>query len=107
MHNANRLKLQAFVQEVVSNRASLLCMDADPGYAQLKRRFPHQSVGHTIGQHFVGAVHTNTIEGFWYILKRGVVGTYHDVSKKYLRLQVSECYNRLNADIFDEAIKRC
>jgi hypothetical protein len=40
----------------------------------LKHRFPHQSVDHTIGQHVVGAVHTNTIEGFWSILKRGVVG---------------------------------
>ena len=46
---------------------AFLCTDAYPGYVRLKHRFPHQSVDHTIGQHVVGAVHTNTIEGFWSI----------------------------------------
>ena len=59
----------------------------------------------------VGAVHTNTIEGFWSILKRGVVGTFHKVSKKYLPLYVAEFefqYNhRLNQDIFGAAIAGC
>jgi hypothetical protein len=77
----------------------------------LKHRFPHQSVDHTIGQHVVGAVHTNTIEGFWSILKRGVVGTYHKVSKKYLHLYVAEFQfrynNRQNPDIFGTHINGC
>jgi hypothetical protein len=34
--------------------------------------------------------HTNTIESFWSILKRGVVGTFHKVSRKYLPLYVAE-----------------
>jgi hypothetical protein len=59
----------------------------------------------------VGAIHTNTIEGFWSIVKRGIVGTFHKVSKKYLHLYVNEFefrYNhRLNADIFGAAIKAC
>ena len=57
----------------------------------------------------MGAVHTNTIEGFWSILKRGVVGTYHKVSRKYLPLYVAEFAfrynNRKNADIFGAAFK--
>jgi hypothetical protein len=64
--------------------------------AHLMHRFPHQSVDHTIGQHVVGAVHTNTIEGFWSILKRGVVGTFHKVSKKYLHRYVAEFQFRYN-----------
>ncbi len=55
-------------------------------------------------QHVAGAVHTNTIEGFWSIFKRGVVGTFHKVSRKYMTLYVAEFQfrynNRLNADIF-------
>jgi transposase-like protein len=111
VENTNRETLEAFVRETVSNRVSLLCTDAYPGYVRLKHRFPHQSVDHTIGQHVVGAVHTNTIEGFWSILKRGVVGTYHKVSKKYLHLYVAEFQfrynNRDNADIFGTAIQGC
>lgn len=56
-------------------------------------------------------MHTNTIEGFWSILKRGVVGTYHKVSRKYLPLYVAEFefgYNHWpNPDIFGTAIARC
>ena len=63
------------------------------------------------GEYVVGAVHTNTIEGFWSIFKRGVVGTFHKVSHKYLPLYVAEFQfrynNRENDDIFGEAIRGC
>ena len=111
VENTGRLTLEAFVREAVSHKVSLLCTDAYPGYKRLKHRFPHQAVDHTIGQHVVGAVHTNTIEGFWSLIKRGVVGTYHQVSRKYLPLYVAEFEfrynNRGNADIFGAAIARC
>ena len=64
-----------------------------------------------IGSGKIGAVHTNTIEGFWSILKRGVVGTFHKVSKKYMPLYVAEFQfrynNRHNPDIFGAAIAGC
>lgn len=51
------------------------------------------------------------IEGFWSIFKRGVVGTFHRVSRKYLPLYVAEFQfrynNRLNDNIFAETIKGC
>lgn len=60
------------------------------------------------GLHVVGAVHANTIEGFWSIFKRGVVGTFHKVSRKYLPLSVAEFqfrYNsRMNTGIFGAAV---
>ena len=43
-------------------------------------------VHHGEGEYVCGAIHTNTIEGFWSIVKRGIVGTFHKVSKKYLHL---------------------
>ena len=103
--------LEQFVRESVSEKVSLLCTDQWGGYRKLKRDFPHSFVDHSRGQYFVGAVHTNTIEGFWSILKRGVVGTFHKVSAKYLPLYVAEFEfrynNRENDDIFGAAISRC
>ena len=59
----------------------------------------------------VGAVHTNTIEGFWSLIKRGIMGSFHKVSRKYLPLYVAEFQfrynNRHNPDIFGEAIAGC
>ena len=103
--------LTSFVNEAVSHQVSLLVTDQWMGYRQLHRQYPHKVINHAKGQYVVGAVHTNTIEGFWSIVKRGIVGTFHKVSKKYLHLYVNEFefrYNqRLNADIFGAAIKAC
>ena len=75
-----------------------------PGYGHIVEKFPHATVDHQRHQYVVGAVHTNTIEGFWSILKRGVVGTFHKVSAKYMPLYVAEFEfrynNRVNADMF-------
>ena len=74
-------------------------------------RYRHGVVDHKAGQHVVGAIHTNTIEGFWSLIKRGIVGSYHKVSKKYLPLYVAEFQfrynNRQNPDIFGAAVARC
>jgi transposase-like protein len=68
-------------------------------------------VDHSISQYVFGAVHTQTIEGFWSLVKRHMVGTFHKVSKKYLPLYVAEFQfrynNRGNDNIFAEAIKTC
>jgi hypothetical protein len=68
-------------------------------------------IDHHKSQYVVGAVHTNTIEGFWSIFKRGIVGTFHNVSKRYLHLYVAEFQfrynNRFNDDIFGAAIEGC
>ncbi len=104
--------LTGFIQESVSHKVSLLCTDQWTGYRRLKSlEYPHKVIHHTAGEYVVGAVHTNTIEGFWSIFKRGVVGTFHKVSRKYLPLYVAEFQfrynNRLNENIFAEAIKGC
>jgi IS1 family transposase len=100
-----------FVNEVCSNKVSLLATDAWPGYQDLPAQIPHGSVDHSRHQYVIGAVHTNTIEGFWSIFKRGVVGTFHKMSAKYMPLYVAEFQfrynNRENADIFGTAINGC
>ncbi|MGD0762937.1 MAG: transposase, partial [Roseiarcus sp.] len=52
---------------------------------------PLRTVNHRAGQYVVGAIHTNTIEGFWSLIKRDMVGTFHKVSKKYRSCPVGWC----------------
>ncbi len=103
--------LRSFVRGAVSEKVSLLVTDEWVGYRGLDVNYPHHVIRHTAGQYVVGAIHTNTIEGFWSIFKRGVVGTFHKVSAKYLPLYVAEFQfrynNRDNSDIFGEAIREC
>jgi transposase-like protein len=106
----NMLTLETFVNETCSTDVSLLATDEHSGYMDLKRiGFKHGTVNHSKKNYVVGAIHTNTIEGFWSLVKRGVIGTYHKVSKKYLPLYIAEFQfrynNRLNPDIFGEAMK--
>jgi transposase-like protein len=90
---------------------SLVATDEHAGYRPLDSAYPHQVVRHSGGEYVHGNVHTNNIESFWALLKRGIIGTYHNVSKKYLPLYLNEFQfrqnNRNNEDIFGEAIAGC
>jgi IS1 family transposase len=101
---------ERFVREVVSNKVSLLATDESRVYNGL-HDYPHERVWHAAHRYVVGAVHTNTIEGFWSIFKRSIVGSYHKVNRKYLPLYIAECQfkynNRFNDDIFGTAIAGC
>jgi transposase-like protein len=111
VENVQAATLEGFVREAVSNKVSQLCSDQWVGYKHLRKEYPHQTIDHAAGEYVVGAVHTQTIDGFWSLIKRGVVGTYHKVSKKSLPLYVAEFEfrynNRHNPDIFGEAIAGC
>ncbi|HUK59709.1 MAG TPA: IS1595 family transposase, partial [Stellaceae bacterium] len=52
--------------------------------------FPGGSVNHKDGEYVRGDVHSNTVEGFFAILKRGIIGTYHHVSEEHLHRYLSE-----------------
>src|SRR3984893_2260676 len=75
--------LKTFVRGAVSEKVSLLVTDEWVGYRGLDKEYPHAVIRHSAHQYVVGVIHTNTIEGFWSIFKRGVVGTFHKVSAKY------------------------
>ncbi|MDQ2861717.1 MAG: IS1595 family transposase [Pseudomonadota bacterium] len=111
IENTLAVTLQAFIRESVSEKVSLLCTDQWAAYRGPGLDFPHSTVDHSKGQYVVGAIHTQTIEGFWSILKRGMIGTFHKVSAKYLPLYVAEFQfrynNRENDDIFGAAISAC
>ena len=111
VENVRADTLCEFVREAVSHKVSLLCTDQWLGYKRLDKEYPHAVIDHAKGQYVIGAVHTQTIEGFWSIFKRGVMGTFHKMSAKYMPLYVAEFQfrynNRENADIFGTAIGGC
>jgi IS1 family transposase/transposase-like protein len=72
IENVQASTLTEFIREAVSTKVSLLCTDQWVGYKHLNKDFPHATIDHARGQYVVGAVHTNTIEGFWSLIKRGV-----------------------------------
>jgi hypothetical protein len=56
----------------------------------------HESVNHSIGEYVRGDAHTNTIEGYFSILKRGIHGVYHHVSQQHLKRYLAEFDFRYN-----------
>ena len=70
------------------------------------KSFVTESVNHQTGEYVRGDVHTNTIEGFFSILKRGIIGTYHHVSQQHLKRYLAEFdfryNNRMALDVDDE-----
>ncbi len=75
--------------------ASTLYTDEHSGYEGLDG-YEHKSVNHHSGEYVKDDVYTNTIEGFWSLVKRGVDGVYHSVSPKYLQSYVDEYSFRYN-----------
>lgn len=73
--------------------------------------YEHRRINHSSGVYVVGDVYTNTIEGFWSLVKRGIGGVYHQVSQKYLQSYLNEYsfrYNRRDQGnlIFNAFLKR-
>jgi transposase-like protein len=56
----------------------------------------HGMVNHSVGEYVRGDIHTNTIEGYFSILKRGIIGTYHSVSQQHLKRYLAEFDYRYN-----------
>ncbi|MBV9572178.1 MAG: IS1595 family transposase [Alphaproteobacteria bacterium] len=111
IENTKTETFERFVRAMVSDKCSLLSTDEHSGYRRLSPDYPHHAVRHEAKNYVVGAIHTNSIEGFWSLVKRGIMGTFHKVSRKYLPLYIAEFEwrynNRNNPDIFAEAIRGC
>lgn len=88
--------LRPFVIENVAFGATLKT-DEYGGYNGLNQVYKHQRVAHMEGVYVDGDTHTNGMEGFWAILKRGIYGIYHHVSDEHLQAYVNEFVFRYNS----------
>src|SRR5215213_9225627 len=76
---------------------SMVYTDENTVYDTLgKEGYRHDRVNHSQEVYVSGDVHTNTIEGFWSLVKRGISGVYHSVSAKYLQGYLNEYAFRYN-----------
>jgi transposase-like protein len=81
--------LAAIVDKNVA-RGSLIYSDENHTTRHAAIGFPTERVNHKDGEYVRGEVYTNTIEGFFAILKRGVTGVYHSVSEQHLQRYLAE-----------------
>ena len=79
------------------DRATALMTDGEGQYRLVGPMFAsHEVVNHGIGEYVRGNAHTNTIEGYFSILKRGITGVYHHVSQEHLKRYLAEFDFRYN-----------
>lgn len=86
------------------SKDAILLTDGFGGYAGLGKHFKaHLTVNHVGGEYVRnGNIHTNTIEGFWSLFKRSIIGVYHYASPKHLQKYVDAMAFRYNSRTFEE-----
>ena len=89
------------VQENVEE-GTMVYTDQHMGYKGLKKKnYRHESVNHGVGEYIRGKAHTQGVESFWSMLKRGHMGVYHQMSPKHLQRYIDEYVGRHNARPLD------
>ena len=93
-------------------QSASLITDEYKAYLGMAKVLPHAVIKHA-DWYVDGDIHTNTIEGFWALLKRGMFGQFHSVSRRHLQRYVDEFCYRYNlrkadwqCDAFDLTINR-
>jgi transposase-like protein len=106
--NTGSKALQTLIMQNVK-RGSHLMTDEWVAYNGVsKKKYQHSVVNHGKGQYVSGAAHTNNIENFWALLKRGIMGQYHHITDRHLNNYINEfCFrynNRDGVNVFDSLV---
>ena len=97
--------LPAIIRQHVDRDAHLMT-DQSPVYARTDEHVLfHSAVDHHRKEYVRGNVHTNTLEGWFSLLKRGINGTFHHVSEKHLDRYISEFAHRYNWRMMDDVAR--
>ncbi len=94
--STDKVTLQSNIHDAVEI-GSTIYTDEHRGYIGIEGDFyKHETVKHSVGEYVNGQAHTNGIESFWALLKRGYHGTHHHMSEKHLHRYVNEFAGRHN-----------
>lgn len=100
--------LKDFLSRHVNPEDSVLVTDEFPAYRPMGQWVPHFTINHAV-RYVEGLIHTNTIEGFWSLVKRAVYGTHHHYSREHAAAYIVEsCYKynvRNNPDQFGDFMR--
>jgi len=77
-------------------KGSTVMTDEHKGYNDLSRHYDHKACNHSQGVYVIGDTHTNSIEGEWSLFKRGYMGQWHHITRKYMDLYLAEFDFRAN-----------
>ena len=84
--------LHKFLKSNVDGDDSVLMTDQFPAYRRMGEWVPHFTINHAV-RYVEGLIHTNTIEGFWSLVKRALYGTHHHYSREHAAAYIVEsCY---------------
>jgi len=107
-------KRDTIIEKIVENveKGSRIITDERRAYYWLYSLLNHDVVNHSNGEYKKSNdTHTNSIEGFWATLKRGIYGVYHHISSQHNQNYINEfCFRyneRDNNKSFDKLIKQC
>jgi transposase-like protein len=96
VEKANKDTIEAIVRANVSREAALMT-DESALYAEVGGEFAsHETVCHSAGEYVRGDVHTNTMDGYWGLFKRGMRGIYQHCAEKHLHRYLAEFDFRYN-----------
>lgn len=105
IENTEANTLQPIMLANVSPNATVVT-DAYRSYNGLNQVYNHITVKHTENNYItIGEDHTNNIEGFWSLLKRGIIGIYHYVSPKHLHRYCNEFGHRYNTRQITDVVR--
>ncbi len=94
--DTTRETLHGIAQERILPASIVYTDDYTPYHGLAAKGYQHRRINHSAGIYVMGDIHTQTIEGFWSLVKRGIGGVYHAVSKKYLQSYLNEYSFRYN-----------
>lgn len=105
-------EIEKFIADTVEKNSNMVT-DEHSAYNRVHLNYKHEKVNHGKKEYVRGNVHTNTIEGFWSLLKRQIVGIHHQVSPQHLQRYCNESAYRYNTrtlaqdERFADALQRC
>lgn len=98
--------LKSFIRSNVDNTA-IVMTDDFKSYHWVQNEYIHGVICHSQKEYVNGRIHTNTIEGYFSILKRGITGVYQHVSPKHLNRYLTEFDYRYNMRGVEDSARTC